>query len=118
SGGWLADTIIPLSSFLGIWELYLVAIHFIISWVILRVSSRSFAFVSGLMWDWTIPAQAAYNPRLRPSHEAHLKVYWPLWTLTTFMELVMAFILPEATYTLVVCAKTTIMSILWFAKID
>jgi hypothetical protein len=57
SGGWLGDVVTLLSSYTGIWDVFLLTILFISAWVVLRTSPVEVSLVLSHVFDLTIPLQ-------------------------------------------------------------
>ena len=118
AGGWLADLLILFSQKLRVWEPFLAALVFLASWVALRLSSRSTAFVLAAVYDWTIPIQCARNSHIRSDVADHLRIYWRVWVPATALELIALLLLSEGSGLRLICAKTTLMIVLWLARLD
>lgn len=57
SGGWLYDIAVALNTVTGVWDVVILAILFVFSWVWVRTSERVTALILARVFDTTIPLQ-------------------------------------------------------------
>ena len=57
SGGWVGEGTILVSDLLGVWDIFVLCVLFILSWVIMRTAYMEISFMLGLVYDLGIPLQ-------------------------------------------------------------
>lgn len=57
SGGWLYDLAVALNTVTGAWDVVIMAVVFVFSWVWIRTSERVTALILARVFDTTIPLQ-------------------------------------------------------------
>ena len=57
SGGWLYDVAVALNTVTGVWDVVILAVVFVFSWVWVRTSERVTALILARVFDTTIPLQ-------------------------------------------------------------
>lgn len=62
SGGWLYDLISTISSITGVWDVTLLSLGFLFSWIFIRTSDRILALIMARVFDTTIPLQHQREP--------------------------------------------------------
>ncbi|GFZ47324.1 hypothetical protein JCM24511_05067 [Saitozyma sp. JCM 24511] len=118
SGGWLGDVVALLSSYTGIWVAFFLIILFISAWVVLRTSPVEVALVLSHVFDLTIPLQhhLSENKDVRALHANHLDQYWPFFLFGTGVQVGAFFLVHPELFTLIVCFKTTVLTVLWLGR--
>lgn len=64
SGGWLGEGVILLSDLLGLWDIFVLMVFFVVFWVIMRTAGCEISLALGLVFDLGIPLQ--YSSELQP----------------------------------------------------
>ncbi|TYJ54837.1 hypothetical protein B9479_004508 [Cryptococcus floricola] len=116
SGGWLGELVIFISDLTGVWDVIIIAGVFVCAWIVVRTSPMEISMVLALVFDLTIPLQYYNNEYLRKKHAEHLENYWPSLMMGCLIEGVCFFLLHPDLFTLVVCLKTSAMTILWMIR--
>ena len=73
SGGWLGEVVIVVSDLLGVWDIFVLSVIFILSWVLIRTSWMETSICFGLVFDLGIPLQyvCEYAPEALPPAPGH-----------------------------------------------
>ncbi|ODN77964.1 hypothetical protein L202_05057 [Cryptococcus amylolentus CBS 6039] len=116
SGGWLGELVIFISDLAGVWDVIIIAGVFVCAWIVVRTSPMEISMVLALVFDLTIPLQYYNNEYLRKKHAEHLENYWPSLMMGCLIEGVCFFLLHPDLFTLIVCLKTSAMTILWMIR--
>lgn len=107
---------------------------FIMAWATIRLSPKEISLILGNVFDVTIPLQhqrksdeylaarrpdqcpVSENRKVRDLHASHLAGYWPALYCGLAMEVAGYFLVHPDLFTLVVCVKTTTMTIIWLGR--
>ncbi|WVQ77022.1 hypothetical protein IAR50_006701 [Cryptococcus sp. DSM 104548] len=116
SGGWLGELVIFISDLTGVWDVIIIASVFVCAWIVMRTSPMEISMVLALGFDLTIPLQYYNNDYLRKRHAEHLENYWPSLLLGCLIEGVCFFLLHPDLFTIIVCLKTSAMTVLWMMR--
>ncbi|WVQ97606.1 hypothetical protein IAU59_004720 [Kwoniella sp. CBS 9459] len=116
SGGWMGDLIMTLSDITGVWELAWLAILFVASWTVLRISQVEITLILGHIYDLTIPLQYHFNPAKQRAHASHLDQYWPIFFVGTIVEFGSFILVHPDLFTLIACIKTLALLSLWLGR--
>jgi hypothetical protein len=122
SGGWLASVAIGISLKSGIYEYTILAIIFMISFIILRTASCETAMVLALAYDLVIPFQyqsMSFSTSMIElmidvqRHTAELAKYWPKFLLGCAIEAGCYLLCHPDLFNLAVIIKTSVLLIVW-----
>ncbi|OCF41856.1 hypothetical protein I317_04366 [Kwoniella heveanensis CBS 569] len=116
SGGWMGDLIMTLSDITGVWEFAWLAILFVASWTVLRISQVEITLLLGHIFDLTIPLQHQFNTAKQKAHASHLDQYWPLFFVGTIVEFGSFILVHPDLFTLIACIKTLALLSLWLGR--
>ncbi|OWZ28568.1 hypothetical protein C358_06418 [Cryptococcus neoformans MW-RSA852] len=116
SGGWLSEITIIVSDVTGVWDIIVLSGFFVAGWIVIRTSPMEISMILALAFDLAIPLQYQNNDYLKRKHERHLENYWPTLVMGCLIEGVAFFLLHPDLFTLVVCLKTSVLTVMWMSQ--
>lgn len=72
--------------------------------------------ILALAFDLAIPLQYQNDDYLEKKHDKHLENYWPTFVMGCLIEGVAFFLLHPDLFTLIVCLKTSALTIMWMSR--